>query len=72
MKDLRIIIKRIIISYKYMKRINKLAKANKILMKEYSEIIEKTCSVDKRFNFINAMKIINTYTGDLLDELKLL
>lgn len=72
MKDIKIVIKRILRSFNYMQRITRLEKANNILMKEYNDHTQITCSLENRSDFIKSMKVINNYTNNLLDEMKLL
>lgn len=72
MKEIKIVIKRIILKFKYLQRITRLEKANDILMKEYDEHTQTTCSLEGRSDFIKSMKIINTYTSNLLDEMRFL
>lgn len=70
MKDIKIAIKRMILKFSYMQRIIRLEKANDILMKEYDEHTQTTCSLESRSDFIKSMKIINKYTSNLLDEMR--
>lgn len=63
---IRKLIKTYIKTFKLIRRINKLSKANKILFEEYENI--ENCNLDKRAMMLACMKKINKYNMELIAE----
>lgn len=63
---MRKLVKIYIKTFKLIRRINKLSKANKILFDEYENI--ENCNIDKRAMILVCMKKINKYNMELISE----
>ncbi|MBC5631031.1 hypothetical protein H8S20_19580 [Clostridium sp. NSJ-6] len=63
---MRKLVKIYIKTFKLIRRINKLSKANKILFDEYENIAN--CNIDKRAMMLFCMKKINKYNMELISE----
>ena len=63
---MRKLVKIYVKTFKLIRRINKLSKANKILFDEYENIAN--CNIDKRAMMLFCMKKINKYNMELISE----